>query len=1158
MVKNANIMVKNLWKSIRSSLGRYIAIVSIIALGAAMFVGLRMTKTDMIATGQQYMDELNMFDLRLLSSYGWSEDSLAQISQMEGVAQAEGVKTLDAIVDVDGSDNESVYKLYNIPQDVNRIRLQGGRLPQSPDECLADGYHSGKKMLGKTITLSEGNPDSVFDSLNQRSFTVVGYVSSPIFMNMERGNTSLGSGQVSGFLYLPEEAFSMDYYTEIDITTSGHRISYSDAYEDRIEGLSDALEPLLKPVAQERADQVLADAEKDYAEGVQKYEDGKKEFEESQIEVYGQLGEAYEKLIRGQEEIDENRSLLEESSKQIEDGRAVLQSSMDALADSSATLAQTKADTYAQLAAANTELLAQYKTVVESRRQVEEGLTKIDAGLTTVNNYITTLNMTIIAGETALSQMETMLYVMDTSIAAAEKALEYVQENGTSDEETIAEMAARLEALKATQEEYRQKQEETQAKLDEAKASLSQLEAQRDELEAQKASLQENKSTLDAAMDQLDIAFLELQNGQTQADNQFAAAESQIQAGQMKLDASMENLDLQEAAIEKGFIELDSAQQEIDDGWIEYHNGMREADAAMAEARQELEDAGQTLRQAREDLDSFAEPSVFLLGRDTNAGYIALDENSDIVSGVARVFPVFFLLVAALVCITTMTRMVSEERTQIGTLKAMGYRNWEIMGKYLFYSGSAAIFGCTLGVLAGSVIFPQVLWKAYSIMFHISDWVVMKLDVPLCIAVVTVYTGVSLAVTWYCCSSELREVPAELIRPKAPTSGKKILLEYLPFWKHISFLNKVMFRNIFRYRQRLAMMILGIGGCMALLMTGFGISDSILGFADLQFSEITTYDVEVFFGEEQTEDAQKEFRDEYRSVTENMMFFSQKSVTMEHEGNSKSIYLITAGDNLTNFIHLQYEGQEVSMPKSGEAILSVGAAESLGIRVGDTISTRDSDMNTLQLTVSGIFENHVYNYLIVHPETVASQQGTEPEIQMAYMTLREGVVDTEIAARLTEDPSVYNVLVSSSLAGTVNKMMDAMDMVVWVVVICAGALGAIVLYNLTNININERVREIATIKVLGFNSLETAAYVFKENLALAAMGGLMGTLFGKYLLSFVMSQIKIDMVWFSTVITLKSILISFAFTMLTALLVDVVFFPRLENINMAEALKSVE
>ena len=539
-------------------------------------------------------------------------------------------------------------------------------------------------------------------------------------------------------------------------------------------------------------------------------------------------------------------------------------------------------------------------------------------------------------------------------------------------------------------------------------------------------------------------------------------------------------------------------------------------------------------------------------------GYLALENNSDIVEGVSAVFPAFFLLIAALVCITTMTRMIEEERTEIGTLKALGYSRMSIMRKYFTYAGSAAVVGCGIGTISGSIIFPLILWDAYQIIITLGDYFLIRINWPLCIIVVTVYTAVTLFVTWYCCHKTLIEVPAELIRPKAPANGKSLLLEKLSIWRRMSFLNKVMIRNVFRYRQRLFMMLVGVGGCTALLLAGFGIRDSIGDLSEIQFNEIILYDHEIRFTEELSQLDIDEFSNEFTDEIVDIFFYHQSTMELEFDNQLANVNFIVAESDLSRFIDFHQGKNALAMPKLGEALISVGMAERLHISEGDLICVRDDNLSTFSLKVSGIFDNNVYNYVIISPKTFENQMGYSPEIQTACIYADPSSDMHEVGANFGQYKNVMSVSVNEDVRTTVGQMLDALDLVVISIVICASFLAIIVTYNLTNINITERLREIATIKVLGFRSLETASYVFKENMLISCIGSLLGIGGGVFLLNFIISEIQVDFVWISPRLQTVSYFLAFAFTLLSAVLVDVVLYYKLKKINMAEALKSVE
>ena len=1110
MSKNA--MRSNLRQTIIKSMGRYLAITMIIALGAGLFVGLLMTKTDMVETGQRFMDAQDMFDLRMISNYGWTDPYVRKFSELPGVTAAEGVYYIDLIANREGDTQESVYRFYTIPDSVDKVALRGGRMPEKDDECLADGFRNDDSVLGTTITISANNDPDSLDTVIQKTFTIVGYISSPLYMDMNRGTTSVGSGSLADYFYVPKAALDNDNYTEIHVRLDGaHRI-YSEEYNDFLDAESDRLKPQAEQLCQERFSDVKEEAEEEYNDGYQEYLDGVQEYEDAKADAEKELADAEQKLKDGEKELEKNRKKLIDGAKEIEEGREKIEEARSQIEDGRKKLAQKKAEAEAQFTAARQKLDAQYAAISGSYEQVK-----------------------------------------DQIASATEFAARYESLPGM-----ISENESRIEALTASLEEA---PEEEKAGIEEQINALRlQNEALNTELSAGNGAYMQAQQVLQIAdaMAAVQAGYAALESQKAAAEKQLAEAKAQLDKGEQEMWANETKLNNAEKKINIGWGEWKQGKKELEDGWEDYKQAKQDAEKELADAEAELKDAEEELLDARDEIDSMDTPDLTILDRNSNVGYSNLDSSSDIVAGVSRVFPVFFILIAALVCITTMTRMIDEERTQIGTLKALGYTDREIMKKYLVYSVSGAVLGCALGIAAGSTIFPQILWKAYCIMLSIQPNVVLTFNWPLSIAVLIIYTAVMLYVTWWCCHKTLAENPAELIRPKAPEAGKQIFVEKLPFWKKISFLNKVTIRNIFRYKQRLAMMLIGIGGCTALLLTGFGLRDSISNIAGYQFENVTKYDISVYFREEPSERQEEKFRKTVEQDAANTMFYHQSSVELDYDDRVKEIYLISGGEELTDFIDFHKEKEQLPLPGKDQVLLSSGVAENLGIREGDEVVLRDSDLQELRLTVTGVYDNHVYNYAIVSPETIEGQWGEAPEYQMAFVCMKDGADVHALSAAVSNLSFVMNVTVSEDLAATVGRMMEALDMVVWVIVFCAGLLAVTVLYNLTNININERIREIATIKVLGFNASETAAYVFKENLALTVVGALLGLVFGKLLLIFVMSQIKIDMVWFSVLTEPISYVWSIGLTLLSALVVDFVFYFRLDKINMAEALKSVE
>ena len=625
-------------------------------------------------------------------------------------------------------------------------------------------------------------------------------------------------------------------------------------------------------------------------------------------------------------------------------------------------------------------------------------------------------------------------------------------------------------------------------------------------------------------------------------------AEEKADAKQTLADAKKELTDAE--------AELADAHAELADGWAKYNDSYAEFEEKIAEAEQEIADA-------EADIANIEKPETYVLNRDTNIGYACFQNDSSIVEGLANVFPVFFFLVAALVCMTTMNRMVEEQRTQIGVLKALGYGEAAIMGKYLFYSGSAALAGCIAGYFLGIHLFPFVIWTAYGMMYQMGS-IVYIFDGGTALLCLACALLCSMGTTWISCRHELKEVAADLMRPKAPRAGKRVFLEWLPFiWKRLKFLHKVSVRNIVRYKRRFFMMVIGISGCTALLVTGFGIRDSVVDIADQQFQEIQTYQFGITLKngiKDANDPSLTEFTEILDTYGGSFLPVLETTMDLQTPENLKSIHLIIVENpaQIGEYIDLHTPDKTaISYPKAGEAVICEKLAKRYRIQIGDTIHLFEENGKEVQAVVSGICENYIYNYIYLNAETYQTALGTFL-YKNVYANITKDADIHAVGAAIMKANNITAVSINADMLVRFSSMMSSMNYIVFVVIACAAALAFIVLYNLNNINITERIREIATIKVLGFYRNETAAYVFRENTALTAIGCAVGLLLGKLLHIYVMHKVDIDLMSFDVhvkaVSYLLSILLTFAFTWI----VNRIMTGKLENINMAESLKSVD
>lgn len=818
----------------------------------------------------------------------------------------------------------------------------------------------------------------------------------------------------------------------------------------------------------------------------------------------------YEKIVKdAQDELDEKKEELEEKRAEAE---VELESAKQQLTDGETEISDGKN----QIASAKTELSAKASELQSGKDALSSKAAELESASQQISGQ-----------ESAL---------------AAKKA-EYEQGLNAylAAKQQVTDQRNSLEAAKAQLTENTPGYEEMLAQIE---AGLTEVAGAEAELNAKNAELEAAAGQLSSAESQLAAAKQQIEDGK----NALAAAEAELMDGENQLAAAKEQIEEKED-------QLEAAETELADGLLQYQENQSEFDEQMQDADDQIADA-------QSKIDEIEKPETYVLDRNTNVGYVCLKNDSGVVKGIANVFPVFFFLVAALICMTTMNRMVEEQRTQIGVLKALGFSEGKIMGKYLFYSGSAAISGTLIGYVLGIHFFPLVIITAYGIVYKMGGIYYVS-DLPLALVSLTVAVFCSVGTTWLSCHKELKEVAADLMRPKAPKAGKRVFLEHVPFiWKRLKFLQKVSVRNIVRYKKRFFMMVIGISGCTALLVMGFGVRDSVVAVADQQYEEIQLYDIGVTLkaGKMPGEADLKSLDSALEKENAAGMYAMEKTIDLVTDKGTKSIHMVAVEnpDEVGDFISLHTKKQEpIAYPKEGEAVLSKKVAETYAVKKGDTILLRDSDNNEMHLKVTGICENHIYNYVYIAPESYEKQIG-DVVFKNVYVRLPDASDIHEVSAVLMKADGVTAVTVNSDMLSRISQMMSCMNYIVIIIIICAGALAFIVLYNLNNINITERVREIATIKVLGFYPKETASYVFRENMVLTAIGCGLGLILGKWFHRFVMGEIQIDMVSFNVQINAVSYLFSVLLTMGFAWIVNCMMTGKLERINMAESLKSID
>ncbi len=1079
---------KDLFRSITHSWSRFWAIFAIVALGAGFFAGLRATGPDMRATGDAYYDASNVMDIQLLSTMGFTEDDIELVKQTDGVASVMAVHQVDVMSSIDGE--EKVIRIHGLPEAdaddpayMNRPVLTSGRMPENPGECvIGKGKISFSELeLGSVVTL-EDKDGTLGDTIQYTEYTVVGFVDDAYYLSYTLGNTSIGSGTVSCFMYVPDSDFSVDVYTDVYVTISGAQAlsAFSAQYDELIAGRTDAFQALADVREQVRYDEVERDAEQELADAQQEYDDARKDADE-------QLADAQQELVDAQAEIDENEQKLADAQEQIEKNERKLNRAASEIADNEAQLTASQQEydqNEAALEAAWDEYDANAAALTQQRQAWQQAMDDITAGLA------------------ALDEAETA--------AAGDPA------------------------------------------------ALAAIAAQRQQLLDQQTALLAQEPQLQAAQDTLDATYVTLAQSQQQLD----LFEAQLNAGWVQLDEAKAQLKQGRAALndakqqyQDGMDALADAKQQLADGQADYEQ-------AKADAETELADAQEKIDEGYEQLNDLKLPTWYVLDRGDNAGFASFKADTERMDSLSSVFPVIFFLVAALVALTTMTRMVDEERLVIGTYKALGYSDMKIASKYLIYALIASLTGGTLGVAVGFYTLPKVCWNAYLLMYTAPD-LIEQFNVGYAVLGVAAATLCTLIATASVCQSTLASTPAALMLPRAPKAGKRIWLERIPFiWKRMSFTWKVTFRNLFRYKKRLIMTVVGIAGCTSLLLTGFGIRDSISNMLDYQYGSICHFDTIIGLSEDSlSEEAEAVINERMESWTI-VSSHAEQIYTADGESEvSGYIYVPKDRERLPEFITLRDRVTRKPVAfGSGAVVLTEKVAKTLGLTAGDEIAVKNDDGELVDFTVTGVTENYIYQYVYIDPELYAQKMGEAPEYNgvIAAGAGKEGPERQALSDELMNSEGVATVMFTEDITEKFDKMITSLNAIVVVLIVCAGALAFVVLYNLTNINVLERKREIATIKVLGFFDREVTAYIYRETTLLTLLGCAIGLGAGVFMHAFVIQTIEVDNVMFARDIMPLSFLWSVLLTLAFSVFVDIVMYSKLRNVSMTDNLKSVD
>ena len=1204
-----NAMQKDFWREIGHTRSRFFSIMILVALSVAFLSGLKATAPDMKHTGDDYLDSLHLADIQVLSTLGLTDEDIAALRAQDKIEDAEGEYVIDAFASSDSLD--AVVKVLSLTdRGISDVLLREGRMPERADECVVEENMLSLMSIsiGDTITLTPG--DDLSDALAQDTYTVVGTVRSPVYLAVERGTSTLGSGTVKAYLYLPREAFTLDYYTAAYVRVSGaaEMTAFYDEYDDYIDDVIDSLEDFSDARASLRHDELVDEATEKLDDAQKELDDAKAEADKELGDARKELADARRKLDDGWKEYDDGKQELADSRVKLDDAKAELEDGEQEYADGVKKYDQAVRDyekgqkDYAdgvkdyekgaqQLADGADELEAGKEKLDEGQKQLDALGNTVAGALQNDPNYAGVTGGTIIdelgrgdentaaATDAALDKMRAQL---EGGIAQAQQGLAKIDAGIEECDKVLAaleqlpdseEVAAQRAEIAAQRSALVQRRGEVSAQLSELQSQLAALSTvSSGSIAANKQQLDQGRADYESGKQQLSAGYRDLRDGKKELDKakkeldeapqKIADARKELADARKELDDGWKEYYDGEEKYADGEKELADAYIELTDGEKDYREGLREYEDGKAEADEKIADAEEKIADARRKVADIESCEWYLFSRSYNPGYTGYGQDAERMANLASVFPVIFFLVAALVCLTTMTRMVEEQRVQIGSLKAMGYSGLAISRKYLLYGLLPSLTGGMFGLVIGYILFPKMIFTAYQIMYQMPNIELRAYGGISAYSLLAAVACTTLATLWACLAT-LRETPASLMRPRTPKAGKRVFLEYIkPLWRKMSFTHKVTARNLFRYQKRFWMTVIGIGGCTALIIAGFGMRSSLLFTMSRQYDDLFHYSAQVTLSSNVLPEERQAVEDFLAgdSRVVNDVPCTASSATVITSSYSTTAYVeVMEADEIGKVIDLLdcKTGEPITMEDTG-VYIDQKLSELLKVSVGDTFFL-DGDARG-DVTVAGIYEHYTGHFIYMTPSYYEQTLHADSEPNAYLMNFTSDDTDT-CNAIFEKLLSMNGVVTTSRMRDTQDTYMHSMervDFVVVIIILAAAALAMVVLFNLSNINITERQRELATIKLLGFYDKEVSAYVYRENIVLTVFGILMGCFMGHWLHIYLVRSTEIDLMMFGRQTAPSAYVYAAILTMLFSVLVNVLAHFKMKKIDMVESLKSAE
>lgn len=1128
---------KSIKREILSSKARFISIMAIIFLGVAFYAGIKSCGPDLKESINKFFDKQNLMDSKIVSTLGLNENDLKLLENNDKILGYYATHSVD--VNLTNSNNVVKFMEYDekSANKMNKLVVTEGRLPQNTGEIAIDEnalkMDKNLKIGNKYIIKSDKDTENYFKN---KTFKIVGFVQSPMYIdNMSRGTTTVGKGSIDYFALINSKDISMDAYSEIYVrfkNTEGLG-AYSDEYKDKMEENNKYLENLYSNRAIERVQEIKLDAQKELDKAYKEIEKNEKKLEDAQIEIdNGKMQlldgkKEYEhSLAKFKQEIKDNEKLLSDNEAKLNEGQRKLGEQKEILLQGEKQLKNAKIELDNSKEVFINQGIDPNKDKKEYEKQIEN-LNKLSSTYDELSKDIKdSINNSNENNQIPSEKIQYWKIIISNPNLGLNKLSSLVDEleKDTSNISLALSLSQNIEAASKNLDENKSKLENLVGGIIKYQEGLKTYEKESNKLSEGKTKLEEAQKELNRGKEGIAKGKKELSEGKKQGEEELIKAKKEIQDSEKKLL----------------------------DGEKEIHKN-----------KEKLVDARKEIDKEKEKLNELDESKYYFFDRNDNSGYSNYKGSIDSLDKIASVFPVFFFLVAALICLTTMTRMVEENRIEIGTLKALGYRDLEIARKYIVYACLASFTGATIGILVGSSVLPLIVNIAYSSNFTLPKVIINfypSYIIQSLVASLLCTVGASFIVL----KEELRENPSNLMRAKAPKLGKKILLERITsIWRRLNFNQKVTFRNLFRYKQRMLMTIFGISGCMAMLVAGISLEKSNSSLSDLQFGKLMKYDALVVFDENSTKKEDKEYKkclNKLNNYEDNLNVY-QESVTFSKKNMSKQsamMYVAENTDKINEFILLndRASGTKYKLGDEG-VIINEKLAKLLGVSRGDIITITDSNNNDYKVKVDNIVENYTGHYIYLSPSYYKKIFKEDVSYNAQLLKFNSKIEDeNKIATKIMKNNNVVNVTLKSKM----KSMSESADLglVMIVIIVASGSLAFVVLYNLININVSERIREISTIKVLGFYDNEVDMYIFRENIILTVMGILVGSVLGKILYVFLVSTAEMDNMMMVPTVDMSSYIISGIITMIFAILVMIMMHKKLKNINMIDALKSVE